>query len=788
MTERRNIMSRNNVGVIVSKRALFSKTIAFFLLVIFGSNFSVLAQTRKSNSQQTAAAKCSGAWTGNITYTRTQTMTDSKTTKRVSNRGEDKREFEMRYNYKASVAVLETPERNGSNIGKARIEHKFSSLDKTVAREENSCDRGKTFKVMFGDFQTKTETSANATGAEANVNVGVNADGTYSVSVALPQIQGQTTGSQTSSFSGQCVPKEGKNLTMPATATSVDGNSLTSDGSHRVNPSDPNRLSGSYSKTWQNVTETISWNLQKCGAPLRITDVQFEDMKYPNWNDWQEISEQKGTIDGNLVRIRAKVLNASGETKYADVRFKETYKGDKWDGARSDASLKDDVVSVRVEANSEETVELVWDSSGYAWFDDGRPRLVQRIKAELEENSKKIDEMTKNLKVAPKPLVLVHGLWSSWQAWESWQNILTTSHSYDWKAFPVGEKPENGRMNTGGAFLSTEQTNSIGENARELEKYVEYAQKDRNAWHVDLVAHSMGGLISRYYISQIMRNNSEDGRPRVSHLVMLGTPNMGSPCADVMNVAFEMLGKNVEAVRQLRQDQVENFNKVNKYRKGVKFSALAGNPLPTMCKDVVWNDGVVSVPSAKWTIADTAESKSLHTDLTGTSDFSAFVKPRLAIGPKGNHNPEMPDMPNGFPNQVNQNTTNLFAPMFVNAAFSEQADKSAASLPAFAKEIKLAPKQTLEIEMPVQAAENLGLTFMANSDVSATLINEKGATVGKNASGSPESKSMFRSIFFDKAVPNATWKLKLENVGTFETTAIVTTWSIEKPIRLATAD
>ena len=88
---------------------------------------------------------------------------------------------------------------------------------------------------------------------------------------------------------------------------------------------------------------------------------------------------------------------------------------------------------------------MIWDSSGYAWFDDGRPRLLQRIKAELEENGKKIDEQTKNLKVAPKPVVLVHGLWSNWKAWESWQNILTTSHSYDWKAFPVGEKPRKGR-------------------------------------------------------------------------------------------------------------------------------------------------------------------------------------------------------------------------------------------------------------------------------------------------------------------------------------------------------
>ena len=37
----------------------------------------------------------------------------------------------------------------------------------------------------------KTETTASAGGLEANVHVGVNADGTYTVSVALPQIQGK---------------------------------------------------------------------------------------------------------------------------------------------------------------------------------------------------------------------------------------------------------------------------------------------------------------------------------------------------------------------------------------------------------------------------------------------------------------------------------------------------------------------------------------------------------------------------------------------------------------------
>ena len=413
---------------------------------------AVPAQTRRAPSKsqtQTAAAApprraaaCTGAWTGVVTYARTQTQTDNKTVPRVSGRGEDTTNWEMRYDYRASVAVVEAPERNGSSVGRATVNHSFTSNETVTGRERNSCDRGKTWQVMTGTSTSRTETSGRASGLEANVNVGVNADGSYTVSVAVPQIKGRTTGQQTSTFSGQCTPKEGKTLTMSPTETSIDGNSLTSDGTHRIDPNDPNRLSGSYSKTWQNVTETITWSLQKCGAPLRLIDLRFEHPRFPNLNDWQEISEQAGTTDGNVVRIKAKVFNASGETKSADVKFKETYKGDKWDGARPDAPLKDAVVSVRLDPGEEREVELAWDSSGYAWYDDGRPRLVQRIKVELEENGRKTDELTKNLKVAPKPVVLVHGLWSNWRAWESWQNILTTSHSYVCKAFPVGERPE----------------------------------------------------------------------------------------------------------------------------------------------------------------------------------------------------------------------------------------------------------------------------------------------------------------------------------------------------------
>lgn len=742
----------------------------FVLLLTIAQPFAGIAQTRRgtgvASNKAASAPKCSGAWTGTIAYSRKQSKTNNKKVERVSGRGTDTTNWEMKYDYNARVAVVESPEKNGSSAGKATITHDFSSIETVEAVEKNSCDRGKTWKDMRGNSTSVTATNGNEK-TDANVNVGVNSDGTYTVSVALPQIKGEATGKQTSEYSGQCTPKEGKNVTLPATPTTIQGNSLTSDGSNKVDLNDPNKLSGSYTYTWQDVTETITWNLMKCGAPLRLTDLKFEDMKFPNWNDWQAISEQKGTIDGNLVKIKAKVLNASGDTKFADVKFKETYKGDKWDGARPDAELKDEVASVRVEPGEEKEVEIVWDSSGYAWYDDGRPRLVQRVKAELEENGKKVDDMTKNLKVAPKPLVLVHGLWSNWKAWETWQNILTTSHSYDWKAFAVGEKADKGVMNTGGSFLSTDKTNTIFENSQQLGKYIRYAQEDRNAWHVDIVAHSMGGLISRHYIHHFMAP-MQDGRPQISKLVMLGTPNMGSPCADVMNSAFEFLGQDVEAVRQLRQDVAADFNKTVRNRKGVKFSVLAGDPLPTMCKNVVWNDGVVPVPSAIWEISDNAKSKNVHTELTGTSDFSSFVKPRLAVGPKGDHNPEV-IAPTGMSVYTSESRR-----MYGASAEPDQQYHPEKAL--WAKSVKVQGKQSVEIEVPVTAAANFGITFMGASELSVTLFDDKGFKTGSNLSSKLESRSWFRSIFVERLVAAGTWKLKVENTSERELEAIFTSW------------
>src|SRR5690606_12140786 len=142
------------------------------------------------------------------------------------------------------------------------------------------------------------------------------------------------------------------------------------------------------------------------------------------------------------------------------------------------------------------------------------------------------------------------------------------------------------------------------------------------------------------------------------------------------------------------------------------------------------NDGVVPVQSAKWQIKDNATSKSVHTDLTGTSDFSNFVKPRLAIGPKGNHDPEAPELPQysgqvgrtGWENAVPDLSGG--GPRMIGASYKEFT-----TLPVlfalntnrapYAKSVAIAANQTVTVELPIEAALDLGITFMAPANISA---------------------------------------------------------------------
>ncbi|MFZ1024693.1 MAG: caspase family protein [Limnoraphis robusta] len=77
----------------------------------------------------------------------------------------------------------------------------------------------------------------------------------------------------------------------------------------------------------------------------------------------------------------------------------------------------------------------------------------------------------------------------------------------------------------------------IEENARLLgQKLQEVGLGENHGKRLDIVAHSMGGLVSRWFIER------EGGNQVVQHLVMLGTPNDGSPWPTIQDWAFATLG------------------------------------------------------------------------------------------------------------------------------------------------------------------------------------------------------------------------------------------------------
>jgi pimeloyl-ACP methyl ester carboxylesterase len=421
-------------------------------------------------------------------------------------------------------------------------------------------------------------------------------------------------------------------------------------------------------------------------------------------------------------------------------------------------------------------VEYEWDTSGFAWDENRKNQSEREIRASLEGGNTE----TAKIKILPKPVVMVHGLWSNAAAWAEYPVYLREAHSFAWKGYAVGADPEHGKMSTGDHPGNYKPTNTIYQNAQELAKQIKFTRESNNAWHVDVVAHSMGGLISRQYINTFMKP-VPDGKPEITHLVMLGTPNMGSPCADTVNEQFEEYGASeMHAMRELKPVIVRAFNTRVTDRKGVKFSVLVGViPVPRTClAEGVFGDGVVPIESAKYNLTDYEYAPRNHIALTGIEDFKGFVLPRLAVGPKKARaerataqidrnsnenyaqaeNTETPRDRYGF-NRYFQNVS------YKAKSFAPVADETGYANVTAKEKITIAPKQAREIAIPDGSR---GVLIVADTGVVATLTDASGTVLGKSEGGLEAMRNPFRMILPVKQTTGA-MKLKLENFGAEET-------------------
>jgi pimeloyl-ACP methyl ester carboxylesterase len=134
-----------------------------------------------------------------------------------------------------------------------------------------------------------------------------------------------------------------------------------------------------------------------------------------------------------------------------------------------------------------------------------------------------------------RPIILVHGLNRTGRIW-------LVADDGNKNRFPKARSMaeflrENGYPNLYiNTFPDTRNT-SLFRNANNLKKWIEETKKRFQAKEVDIIAHSLGGLISRAYLQEMNRNDAKSVNPLpygkdVNRLIMIAIPHLGSPLAD----------------------------------------------------------------------------------------------------------------------------------------------------------------------------------------------------------------------------------------------------------------
>lgn len=120
-------------------------------------------------------------------------------------------------------------------------------------------------------------------------------------------------------------------------------------------------------------------------------------------------------------------------------------------------------------------------------------------------------------------------------------------------------------------FPALPSVGSIKERARALADYLD----NLNVEQIDLIAHSMGGLDSRYLI------HSLDSRQRIRSLTTIATPHRGSPIASLVlgnNGLFSALLRRISTpgLHDLTPEACARFNREVTDRPDVRYRSFAG--------------------------------------------------------------------------------------------------------------------------------------------------------------------------------------------------------------------
>ena len=200
------------------------------------------------------------------------------------------------------------------------------------------------------------------------------------------------------------------------------------------------------------------------------------------------------------------------------------------------------------------------------------------------------------------PIVLVHGLLGfdrlrvgSWVVADYFQGI------------PEALRAAGNRV----LLASLSPTRGIADRAGQLKAMLDHESPEEP---VHLIAHSMGGLDSRYLISRLGMSR------RVLTLTTLGTPHRGTAFADwglarltrLLSPLFDFANVSYQAFIDLTVAHCAEFNRLTPDAAGVRYFSVAGHfephwltpewqlPARILAGSEGPSDGIVSVASATW--------------------------------------------------------------------------------------------------------------------------------------------------------------------------------------------
>lgn len=253
---------------------------------------------------------------------------------------------------------------------------------------------------------------------------------------------------------------------------------------------------------------TASTSVQRA---LVVEEVSVKQMS-PS-GGYVDVGPSDKVVDGNTVKIEMLITNRWKRDITVPISM--------WDSTGK-ATLEPEKgqqnpVTETFVAGARKKVSFTWRTDGIAW--DYQAAAVK---------SRDLDIRTPyggarfTLLVQPRPALLVHGWNSSAATWDAWPGYVKATRD-DWYVKAVTGMDTDPRTGT-----------TIQDNATKVASAVRDARSATGAVHVDLVVHSMGGLISRYYLTNLMGGPAEDGRHIIRSLTMFGTPHLGSDCATMI--------------------------------------------------------------------------------------------------------------------------------------------------------------------------------------------------------------------------------------------------------------